>query len=960
MKPWREVCRPHPDVLKDTFLQSEFAADITAVHTRKASKEYQDSASFFERTVITAGMRRLLLQVVHRLNGKSADPVIQLQTGFGGGKTHTMLAVYHLATRTCPLRELRGIPSLLDEAGVIDVPATKAAVLDGNALSPGQPWTRGDTTIRTLWGELAYQLGEEEGYAMVRDADRTGTSPGKEILRKLLEKYTPCVVLIDELVAYVRQFAEGQILSGGTYDSNLSFIQALTEAVKLVPGAVLLASLPESELEAGSAHGKASLDEAKKKLSQAEAAQAKTSLSALENTFGRVQALWKPIATEEAFEIVRRRLFEPIQDEAARDEVCRGFAKMYAELGAKVPAETHEARYFDRLVQAYPIHPEIFDRLFDDWSTLEGFQKTRGVLKLMALVIAYLWHRGKSEPLILPGSLPLEDSKSRHDLARYLPPGWDAVLERDIDGERSVPVELDRREPRFGAVFASVRVARTIFLGTAPASGGRHRGNRGIDRARILLGCLQPGQTAATFSDALSRLTDRLHYLNSSGEKAQESTLYWFDTRANLRREMEERKNRFNDVQDVHRRVQPLLRPMAAGSYFESIHPMSPEADIEDSSGLRLVFLPLDCTYSRQHPGPAQEAILRIVRPTEGVRHRANRLVFVAPDEASVGRLRDAARTALSWGSITDDIEKGRLNVDGEQGKLAKQQSAAAEDALKGAAQACFRWVIEPVLRSPKDRDVVFEVYPLQTTNAKFSAEVQRVCEENEIVIPAWSPIHLRNHLKELYWKDGVTEVRAMEVWEDVQKYLYMPRLKNRGVFEQALQTAGLSRDFFGTAYGKSGDKYEGFRLGGASAQLDDTLLLIDPQAAAAYDAAQQPAESPTPRTAPPPGLGTSNPPAPVAPSYGRPVGSQTDLAFVEGARPATFAGSVDVKATTAKLQLVSLAEEIIAVLAQDPNAKIKVSLEIEAEFPTGVSDQIKRAVSQNAGILGFKHSEWD
>ncbi|MCL4551940.1 MAG: DUF499 domain-containing protein, partial [Candidatus Marsarchaeota archaeon] len=336
MKPWREVAIPHPDVLEGTFLQSEFAADITAVHNGKATREYQDAEAFFQRTFITEGMSLLLTSVMRRLNGQGGDPVIQLQTAFGGGKTHTMLAVYHLATRQCPLNDLSGIPDLLDRAGMMDVPKAHVVVLDGTARAPGQPHKHGNQAINTLWGELAWQLGGDEGYALVSEADSTGTSPGKDVLKTLLDTYAPCVVLVDELVAYIRQFPDGQPLSGGSYDSNLSFVQALTEAIKLVPTAIMLASLPESEVEAGSNRGVATLQ-------------------ALEKTFGRVQALWKPVATEEAFEIVRRRLFEPVRDEHARDAVCRAFADAYITEGIKLPSETQEARYFDRLVQAYPI-----------------------------------------------------------------------------------------------------------------------------------------------------------------------------------------------------------------------------------------------------------------------------------------------------------------------------------------------------------------------------------------------------------------------------------------------------------------------------------------------------------------------------------------------------------------------------------------------------------------------------
>src|SRR5215470_13906270 len=175
MKPWREIAVPHKDVLEGTFQQSEFAADITAVKTGKASREYQDAVAFYERTFITEGMSLLLTQVAQRLAGRGGEPVVQLQTAFGGGKTHTMLAVYHLATRKCALSELAGIPALIDRAGLMDVPQARVAVLDGTAHAPGQPWKRGMQPIKTLWGELAWQLGGAEAFARVAESDATGT-----------------------------------------------------------------------------------------------------------------------------------------------------------------------------------------------------------------------------------------------------------------------------------------------------------------------------------------------------------------------------------------------------------------------------------------------------------------------------------------------------------------------------------------------------------------------------------------------------------------------------------------------------------------------------------------------------------------------------------------------------------------------------------------------------------------
>lgn len=939
MKPWREVAVPHADVLEGTFQQAEFAADLTAVRGGRATREYQDPAAFFERTFITEGMGLLITQVAQRLNGKGGDPVIQLQTAFGGGKTHTLLAIYHLATRQCALGDLAGIPAVLDRSGMLDVPRARVAVLDGNAHAPGQPWQHGAQRVCTLWGELAWQLGGEEGFSLVREADATGTSPGKEVLQTLLEYYAPCVVLIDELLAYIRQFPEGRTLSGGSFDSNLSFIHALTEACKPVHKAVLLASLPESDVEAGSQRGV-------------------MALRALEKAFARVQALWKPVATEESFEIVRRRLFEPVRDEQARAAVCRAFADTYVDEGARLPSETQEARYYDRLLQAYPIHPEIFDRLYEDWTTIEGFQRTRGVLKLMAKVIYRLWQDDNRDLMIMPGSLPLYDGGARNELTYYLPAGWDPVVEKDIDGDRAETTELENKEPRFGAVNAARRVARTIFLGGAPSSVSTKPGIRGIDRGRILLGCLQPGQTSSVYADALSRLADRLHYLNSSGDKALDTTRFWFDTRANLRREMEDRKNRFTDKTEVRDKlVEVLKRLSGVAAFFDGVHLLTPHADVPDDSGLRLVFLPPEQFYSREESRPAFDAVLDYVRNNGGKpRYRGNRLLFLAPDHGSLARLRDCLRVALAWGSIVEDVQAGRLNIDQLQKRQAEKELQTAEEVLPRAARECYKWLLCPVQHAATDPKSVVEAFPLNTGGSALGGEVERVCIENELVITTWSPIHLRTNLKALYWKEDKPAIGALTFWEDTMRYLYLPRLKSRHVLEQAIARGAATRDFFGTAYGQDADKFIGFKLGDANIQLDDTLLLIEPETARQYEAAQSvtmpPVSDPVHSDVPVTG-GASSTPTGQSPTTTAPLSDGTLKAH-------SFIGTADVNASTAKVRLVQIADEIISLLANDPQATVNVSVEISAEFPTGVSEQTKRAISENATSLGFKNKTWE
>ena len=934
LKPWREVIVPHPDVLNGTFQQSEFAADLTAVRTGRATPEYGDAKPFYERTFITEGMGKLLTQVAQRLGGKGGEPVIQLQTSFGGGKTHTMLAVYHLATRQCALGDLSGIPALLDHAGVMDVPTAKVAVLDGAAHAPGQAWKQGKQAIRTLWGEMAWQLGGAEGFALVTDADANGTSPGKDVLCALLTQCAPCVVLLDELVVYIRQFVESQALSGGTYDSNLSFIQSLTEAAKLVPNAVVLASLPESNSQAGGPRGVAALQ-------------------ALEAIFNRVQALWKTVAPEEAFEIVRRRLFESIRDARARDMVCRAFADAYVAEGAKVPQETQEARYFDRMMQSYPIHPEVFTQLYEEWTTIDGFQRTRGVLKLMARVIYLLWQNDNKDLMILPGSLPLYDGSARNELVYYLGPGWDPVIDRDIDGERAETTVLETKETRFGSVQAARRVARTVFLGSAPSSVTTRPGIRGLDRARVLLGCLQPGQTSSLYADALSRLADQLHYLNSSGDKAQEATRYWFDTRANLRREMEERKKRFEDGAVRGRMADVLKRLTGNAAFFDGTHIFTPHSDVPDDGALRLIVLPPEQFFSREESRAAVDGVLEHVKGHGATpRYRGNRLLFLAPDHGALTRLRDCIRVALAWNSIVEDVAAMRLVLDNLQAQQAKKELATAEDVLPRVARECYKWLLCPAQGTPTAAKPTVEVFPLNTGGAALGPEIERVCIDNVLVITAWSPIHLREELKKLYWKADKSAMGGMAFWEDTLRYLYLPRLKSRQVLEQAIVKGAGSRDFFGTAYGQHEGKFDGFKFGDANVQLDDTLLLIEPDAAKAYEAAIPPGPIPPGPGPLPPGPGPTLPgPVPPGPT---PPGS------VPTPKPRAFHGNVAINAATAKMRLVQVADEIIAILAADPNADVKVTLEIQVGFPSGASDQTKRAVTENAKTLGFKNADWE
>jgi len=939
LKPWREIAVPHEDVLKGTFQQAEFAADLSRVHDGTATPEYQNPALFFQRTFITEGMRLLLDSVVKRLSGKGGDPVIQLETAFGGGKTHTMLAVYHLATGGVSASDLPGVPAILDAAGVTELPHARVAVLDGIKSSPNQPVMRDGQAIRTLWGDLAWQLGKAEGYALVADADASGTSPGKAVLETLLSRYAPCVILIDELVAYVRQFEEGKTLTGGSFDSNLSFVQALTEALKSVPNAVLLASLPESDKEAGSQRGV-------------------KALAALAHYFGRIQALWKPVGTEEAFEIVRRRLFSSINDKLAAETVCRAFADYYTANSDDFPRETQEIRYYERLIHAYPIHPEVFDRLYEDWSSLDNFQRTRGVLKLMAKVIHRLWDKNDKDPLIMPGSFPLDDANTRNELIYYLPQGWDPVVERDIDGERAETTEIENKDTRLGSVQACRRSARTVFLGSAPTTANQMV--RGLELERIVLGVAQPGQQVGIYKDALRRLSDRLHYLNSGNNR------FWFDTRPNLRREMEERKRRFQDKEDVFPAIRDRVQKSFATGVFGGIHVFTASGDVPDDWQLRLVVLPPDAAFSRSGQSLAVERAVEILKNRgDQPRFKQNRLIFLAADYDSVSRLKDQVRSTLAWQSIVSDIKEIKLNLDQFQSRQASKSLEDASEALRRMIREAYKWIVAPMQEARPGKglsEIQWEHFQVNPGAQNLSQEIERVLKENELLITEWAPIHLTNVLKDWFWKDDVKETSALNVWQQSCHQLYLPRLRDDTAFQHTMAVGAESRDFFGFAQGKEGGRYLGFTFGKrTSLFLDSSMLLIEPVTAAGYAEAQRAVEESARQTAADPVMGNTgggNTPQDVEdaakPSY--PTGG--------GATPQTvkkqFYGSIELDAIQAKKQFADLVDEVIMQFTARPGVKIKIAIEIQAESAIGFDDGLQRAVKENCNVLRFKNAEFE
>lgn len=934
LKPWREIITPHPDVASGRYEHAEFAADLWQVHIGQGTEEYRNPVEFFRRTYLTGSLRRLLVGAVQRLSGKGGDPVVQLQTNFGGGKTHSMLALYHLFGGTKP-SELFGVDEVMAEAGVTEIPTARRVVLVGNKISPGNPVTKPDgTVVRTLWGELAWQLGGKEAYARVARDDENATNPG-DVLRELFRDYGPCLILIDEWVAYARQLHDDSDLPGGSFETQFTFAQALTESAKLAGNCLLVISLPASDTH-GSPHTHA--DDV-----EVGGIRGREALDRLRNVIGRVESSWRPATAEEGFEIVRRRLFEPLRGPEAfkqRDVTARAFADLYRAQKAEFPSECSEADYERRIQAAYPIHPEVFDRLYADWSTLVKFQRTRGVLRLMAAVIHCLWENGDKNPLILPSTIPIDDSRVQFELTRYLSDNWTPIIEKDVDGAHSLPARIDREVPNLGRLHATRRVARTIYLGSAPLTATTHRG---LDDHRIKLGCVMPGEPPALFSDALRRLASQATYLYQDGTRA------WYSTQptvSKLARDRAEQLRRDPDkvAGELERRIRDNVRNMGD---FSRVHALpQSSADVPDDLEARLVVLPATHPHSKG-TGSAAQQLAQEVLENRGTSPRLyrNTLVFLAADSARMQDLEETLCRYLAWKSIVE--EAAALNLDPAQQNQAKTQLQAADSAVTAQLPETYQWLLVPEQQTAQGP---VEWHALKLTGSDpLAMRASRKLRSEELLLANLGATILRMRMDTVpLWRSDHVPVRQLV--EDFARYLYLPRIAGPEILIQAIRDGVAymtwQADTFAYAEGfdEANSRYRGLQAGRhVTLDRDSPGLLVKPEIANRQFDAEAAGQKED-----------GNTPQPNKPVVARDKGDTTTPPPPPRPSPRRFHGTVELAPTRVGRDAGRIAEEVISHLAGLPGAQVKVTLEIDVHMPDGATEHVIRTVTENCRALKF------
>ena len=929
LKPWREVVAPHSDVAKGNFLEAEFVADLHAVHFGKATGEYADPREFFARTFLTEGLKDLLRRSLMRLNGKGGSPVLELKTNFGGGKTHSLLALYHLFGDT-PASSLAGMDNLLTELGISDSPKTKRVVIAGHQIGVNQPRRKDDgTVVRTLWGEIAYQLGGTAAFEKIRSSDESGTNPGAEVLADLMREAGPCVILIDEWVAYLRETVDTDGLAGGSFESNFGFAQSLTEAAKVVSHALVVASLPASQIEMGGPKGVSAFNQ-------------------LSNLFQRVATPWQSTRTEEGYEIVRRRLFESHMEYPARDAVVKGFYDLYTSAKGSFPTNCSEQEYRRKLEACYPIHPELFDKLDSVWSTLEKFQKTRGVLRFMAAVISELWQRGDRNLLIMPASVALDSPRISSVIKEVLPNGgiWDGVISADIDGQGAQSHLIDSENSGLGKYSACRRVARSIFIGAAPTSGP----NRGVDDQHLLLACVQPGENAEKFGDALRRLSDRATYLYRDASRS------WFALQPSVLRLAQDRTKDFLESDKPDLEIIARLRKWEGRRTFPGgVQLAQIPADVPDEIATRLIILPPSAATAKapeNTPGllKAEEILTQAAnRP----RTHRNGLVFLAADESQLIRLRESVATYLAWKSIQENQES--LELTNHDKNQASQKVRESGETLERRLGEAWSHILTPSVKDPTSGKISWEAIPNPASTDKIASVLKKLCDK-ELLHDQFNPFHLKRELERHLWGQH-DHVTTRAVADAFGAYLFFPRLLQADLLTDAIRNAfkgnNLICEFFGfaEAFDSESGKYLGLCTTSPpfSVSIGESVL-IKPDVAMAQAAIPKSAL-----------VGKE--------SSGEPTGSsgglQNPAASASGSMP-TFApktrfyGSVEVPAQKVTSSVQKIVDEVVQHLSSKYGTQVKITIEIEAENTNGFEESIVRTVSENSNTLGFNEKGFE
>ena len=606
--------------------------------------------------------------------------------------------------------------------------------------------------------------------------------------------------------------------------------------------------------------------------------------------------------------------------------------------------------YKKRLIACYPIHPEVFDRLYEDWATLERFQRTIGVLRLMAAVIHELWMSQDKGLLIMPGSLPLDVANVRDELTRHLSEEWNGLVDKEVDGRKSIPYLLDKEIERYGRSLAARRVARTIMLGSAPSV--RQQNVRGIETTRIRLGVVQPAEQIAVFNDALNSLQNRLTYLYTSSSYDR----FWYDTRPTLRKTVDDRANQIaQNRAKIEFEIETRLKKVRSQEPFAGVHvcPAS-SLDVPDEQTVRLVVLSPAQSYtpSAQDCAAMQACCEILEKRGTGARNWRNMLIFLAADQAALSLLEQRVCQYLAWKSIEDERED--LNLDQSQIREAEKSRKLCDQQVNALLSNAWCWLLIPGTDEEDRKTLTWNAKRLSgNASALNLKEACSTLENEEDIVSIYAPQTLLMELDNLLWKDR-DHISVKTLWEYYCTYSYLPRLTSYKVLQEAMEKGCKQGEYF--AYAEACSEPEKRYIGlkwGETLSVDRAGLLVRLSVARAQGQIDKGKDNTkgnggtsdngntgsngnngggTIITPPPPPPGP-NPPAP---------------------KTHNFFMTAELDSVRINRDVNRILEEVTSHLANS-GMKLSFRLEVRGSSPDGVDQQTVRTVVENCMALKIK-----
>jgi len=738
MKPWWQVAVPHRDIREGKI--GDFAADLRSILRGEASIEYIDPETFFRRTHLTKGLENIVSDVLITLTKEGEKgKVIQIQTPFGGGKTHTLVYLYHLFRDGERFQHISDIKKILDKIGLKSVPKVKVAVFVGTVPDP----LKG----KTPWGEIAEQLG---AYELVKEHDEKRIAPGREIIEKILRDNRPVLLLIDELTEYIVKAKEFE-------DQVFAFSQELTEAVsKSLTQCVLVCTLPSS-----APYGE----------------RGERVLSQLQRIFGRMQVIYTPVEGEEIYEIIRKRLFENLGDVKEHEIVASEYFDLYHRLGEEVPSEFREIRYKEKIKKAYPFHPEIIDVLFERWGALSTFQRTRGVLRLLAEIVYDTFTRQDPSPLIQPANINLSNPRIRRMFIEHIGEVFESVLGSDIVSDNARAVKIDKQ---MGSEYAKFKVASSlatcIFFYSPPISE-----RKGISIQRLRVAFLREGIPPAIVGDALKKLEDIDGPLYLHFEKG----LYYFSGQVGLNRIILDKEEAIKE-QEIEDEIKRRIEKIAGKDFEVYVWPKS-SSDIPDNKRLKLVILPLEFMMNDPNTEKFIQDIL--TNYSTGYRTYKNTLIFLVLDPNEYDGLKKNVRRFLALKTITSDKEVWKTLTEADKDRANQWLKDKDLDVWFKIISA-YRYLI----KGSKDGLKKFDLgIPTVGEMPSLSMRVKHYLKDQEFLLDKLSPKVL---IEKTFSKDDERKSLS-EIWEAFLKYYDLPMLENETVLKNTI-AEGVKDGIFG------------------------------------------------------------------------------------------------------------------------------------------------------------------